>query len=50
MCPGWLAKDLLDAYPANIAYTHRTRVQAIGVYKTANQPQKFCASLSGFYY
>jgi len=28
MCPEQLAKDLLDAYPANIAYTHNTRAQA----------------------
>lgn len=49
MCPGWLAKDLLDTYPANIAYTHRTRVQAMGVYKTANRPQKRRASLRSSY-
>lgn len=40
-----LAKDLLDAYPANIAYTLRIRVQAMDVCKTANQRQKHCASL-----
>jgi hypothetical protein len=49
MCPGWLAKDLLDVYPANLAYTHYTHALAADACKIANRLPQPRASLCSSY-